>query len=194
MPDSSTPPLSTVPALARARTPSGRPGPGEFADYAAADIALVPGEDAVAALAQQTSYTLALLAHISDAEAGRCSYAPGKWTLKQILGHLTDDERIFGYRMLCLARKDPAALPGFDENLYVRSAGFEGRTWVSLMSEYQAVRESSLVFLKTLSPEAWLRRGTVNGYEASVRGLAFHIVGHELHHLDVIRERYLPLL
>ncbi len=172
--------------------PSGRPGPGEFADYAAEDIAYVQGEDAIAALEAQTPATLALLAPIPEAFASTFAYAPDKWTLKQLLGHLADDERIFQYRMLCVARGDTTPLPGFDENLYVRCAGFEARAWADLLAEYRSVREGTLGLLRTFTPEAWRRHGTVNGYGASVRGLAFHVVGHELHHLRVIEAKYLP--
>ena len=121
--------------------------------------------------------------------AGR-SYAQGKWTLKEVLGHLADDERIFAYRALCVARGDPRELQGFDENAYIASAGFEQRAWSDLLAENRSVREATLTLLGGLPPEAWLRRGTVNGYRASARGLAFHIAGHELHHLRVLRERY----
>ena len=181
-----------MPELQRHR--SGRPGPGEFAGYAAEDITYVPGEDAGAALEAQNAPTLALLGPVPEAFAASFAYAPGKWTLKQLLGHLADDERIFQYRMLCVARGDATPLPGFDEDLYVRGAGFEARAWADLLSEYRGVREGTLGLLRTFTPEAWLRRGTVNGYGASVRGLAFHVVGHELHHLRVIRAKYLPAL
>lgn len=165
---------------------SGRPGAGEYAGYAADDIAYVAGDDAVAALQAVAAETTALFA-TADAPA----YAPGKWTLKEILGHLIDDERIFAYRALCVARLDPAALPGFDENVYVAATSFESRSMDDLLREYRAVRAATIALFESLTPEEWLRKGTVNGYVASVRGLAFHIAGHELHHLRVIRERYL---
>ena len=91
-----------------------------------------------------------------------------------------------------IARGDASELPGFDENEYVRSAEFESRSLANLLAEYQSVRESSISLFSGLPPSAWLRRGMVNGYSASVRGLAFHIAGHELHHHRVVRERYLP--
>ncbi len=173
------------------RSPSGRPQAGEFAAYAQADIDYVAGEDAVAALEAQLPATLELFSPVDEELASTFVYAPGKWTLKQVVGHLADDERIFAYRALCLARNDSRPLPGFDEKDYVRFAGFESRGWGDLLAEYRAVRESTLVFFRTFTPEVWLRRGKVNGYEASVRGLAFHIVGHELHHLRIVREKYL---
>jgi uncharacterized damage-inducible protein DinB len=167
---------------------TGRPEPGEYAAYAADDIALVSGDDAVEALRATARETLALFGGLPDE---RITYAPGKWTLKEVLGHLIDDERIFAYRALCVARADMRPLPGFDEKDYVAATSFESRTFADLLREYTIVRESTIAFFESLTPTEWLRRGVVNGYEASVRGLVFHIAGHELHHLRIIRERYL---
>ncbi|MGH7579949.1 MAG: DinB family protein, partial [Gemmatimonadales bacterium] len=161
---------------APART--GRPAAGEFAAYATADIAAVPGDDAVEALQALGTETPGLLSHIGETAAAGLTYAPGKWTLKEVLGHLADDERIFAYRALCIARNDPRELPGFDENLYLTGFGFEDRTLASLLDEYRAVRGATVALL----------------YPASVRGLAFHIAGHELHHLRVLRREYLSRL
>jgi uncharacterized damage-inducible protein DinB len=170
---------------------SGRPLDGEFASYAEADIDYVEGDDAVAALEAQASDVAALIDSLDETAIAGHRYAPGKWTVKEVLGHLIDDERIFAYRMLCVARNDTRPLPGFDENDYVAATQFESRTLASLAAEYRVVRASTLAFFDSLTAEEWLRRGTVNGYEASVRGLAFHVAGHELHHLRTLRERYL---
>lgn len=172
--------------------PSGRPEPGEYADYAQSDIDAVEGEDAVEALIRQGRETVALFQELGEAN-GNLSYAPGKWSVKQVLGHLADDERIFAYRALCVARGDSRPLPGFDENDYAAAAGFENRSLADLLADFEAVRHASVTLFRGLDREAWLRRGTVNGYSASPRGLAFHIAGHELHHLRILRERYLPL-
>lgn len=174
--------------------PSGRPQPGEYAAYAQADFDLVRGDDAVAALAAAAAETLALLRPLDDAAIAGLAYAPGKWTIKEVLGHLADDERIFAYRALTIARGDGTELPGFDEVLYVATAGFEERALADLLAEYRSVRQASLAFFAGLPAAAWLRRGIVNGYSATTRGLAFHIAAHELHHLRLLRERYLPLL
>jgi hypothetical protein len=144
---------------------SGRPLPGEFASYAAEDIAHVVGDDALTALATQRERVLALLSPLDDQAVDGVTYAPGKWTLKDVLAHLADDERVFSYRLLCLARRDARVLDGFDEREYAEAA-----------------------------PAAWEHRGMANGYEASVRGLAFHIAGHELRHLRAIESLYLPRL
>lgn len=172
---------------------SGRPRPGEYADYAGEDLSFVEGDDAVAALAASGAETLELLASLDETSIAGLAYAPGKWTVKEILGHLADDERIYAYRALAIARGDEDELPGFDENRYVEVAGFEGRTLPDLTAEYVSVRQASLTLFAGLPADAWRRRGTLLGYHPTPRGLAFHIAAHELHHLRVLRERYLPL-
>lgn len=180
--------------LSPAHTPSGRPLPGEFAAYAAADIAHVAGDDALAALASQAERVLALLASADDDAVEGVAYAPDKWTLKDVVAHLADDERVFGYRMLCLARRDTRLLDGFDEKHYATEASATRRSWTSILADYSAVRNATLTFLDGLPPEAWTHCGMVNGYEGSVRGLAFHVAGHELRHLRAIETLYWPRL
>lgn len=170
---------------------TGRPATGEFAPYAADDIAYVAGDDAVAALNDQGSEVMSLLSALTEDGVAGLTYAPGKWTFKEVIGHLIDDERIFAYRALCVARADTRPLAGFDENAYVAATGFEARSLVSLAAEYRSVRAASVSLFESLTDVEWRRVGTVNGYEASVRGLAFHMAGHELHHLRVLREKYL---
>lgn len=169
----------------------GRPQPGEYGAHAEADIARVKGDDAVAALAAQALEVENLFGSLAEATIAGLRYAPGKWTPKEILGHLIDDERIFAYRALCIARGDARPLESFDENAYMAGANFEERPLTDLLREYGLVRAATIALLASLPEEAWLRRGTVAGYTASVRGLAFHIAGHELHHLRVLRDRYL---
>jgi uncharacterized damage-inducible protein DinB len=169
---------------------SGRPLDGEFAAYAKSDIDYVTGDDAVGALAAQGEEVSALLESLDEESIRARRYAPGKWTVKEVIGHLIDDERIFAYRALCVARGDVRPLPGFEENDYVAATNFESRAFANLIAEYRAVRAASLALFESLTAEEWTRRGIVNGYEASVRGLAFHMAGHELHHLRTLRERY----
>jgi uncharacterized protein (TIGR03083 family) len=171
---------------------SGRPAAGEFAEYAAEDIAHVDGDDAVTALATQRDRVVALLSPLTDDAVDGVTYAPGKWMLKDVVAHLADDERVFAYRMLCLARRDPKALEGFDEKLYAEAAAATHRPWDGILADYAAVRQATLAFLEGLPADAWHRRGIVNGYEATVRGLAFHVAGHELRHLRAIEAQYLP--
>jgi hypothetical protein len=176
------------------RIPTGRPERGEFADYATSDIDAVSGDDAVAALVQLEAETRALFESFRAVVESGATYAPGKWTLKEVLGHITDDERIFAYRILCVARGEEAELPGFDEEVYVASADFESRALSSLLKEYATLRAATVSMLVHLPIASLTRLGRVNGYSASARGLAFHIAGHELHHHRVIQERYLPLV
>jgi uncharacterized damage-inducible protein DinB len=178
--------------MKRTKQKSGRPVTGEFASYAADDIAFVQGDDAVEVMRRQEQEVLAFLGEIPEDRTRGLTYAAGKWTLKEVVGHMIDDERIFAYRILCVARKEPLALPGFEEKLYVASSDFEQRTLASLLSEYRTVRAATVSLLESFNAEMWKRRGVVNGYEASVRGLAFHVAGHELHHLRILRDRYLP--
>jgi hypothetical protein len=169
---------------------SGRPLDGEFAAYAKTDIDYVTGDDAVGALAAQGKEVTSLLESFDEESIRARQYAPGKWTVKEVIGHLIDDERIFSYRALCVARGDVRPLPGFEENDYVAATNFESRPLANLIAEYRAVRAATLTLFESLSAEEWLRRGNVNGYEASVRGMAFHMAGHELHHLRTLREKY----
>ena len=172
---------------------SGRPAPGEYADYAQVDIDAVEGDDAVAVLSVLAGETLALLQRLPEEQLAGVRYAPGKWTMKDLVAHLIDDERIFSYRVLCVARGETQPQPGFDENVYARCARAEERAWQDLLKEYSIVRAATLSLLRSLPADAWTRFGMVNGYFATARGLAFHIAGHELHHLRIVRERYLPL-
>lgn len=174
------------------RAPTGRPRAEENAPYQASDIDQVPGDDAVEALARAGDDVLALLEGLDDAAVAGVTYAPGKWTLKQVIGHLIDDERIFAYRALSIARGEAAELPGFDENGYAFHAAHEERSLASLRAEYCSVRASTLALFENLPRAAWDRRGRLNGYEATVRGLAFHIAAHERRHLRALRELYLP--
>ena len=139
--------------------------------------------------------TLALLAPLSRITASRgLTYAPGKWTLKEVVGHLADDERIFVYRALCIARGDPAPLPGFDENDYVAAAGFEARASPACSQEFRD-RAPGVVLASSRPPAGGLAaaRHRQRLRAPSARGLAFHIAGHELHHRRTLREKYLRL-
>lgn len=171
---------------------SGRPQPGEYATYAQADIDLAVGDDVCEVLRRLEPETVALFRRFGEA-GGDLSYGEGKWNVKEVLGHLADDERIFAYRALCLARGDERELPGFDERLYVTGARFAVLPMEELLADYVAVRRASVSLFRNLGADAWVRRGVVNGYLATPRGLAFHIAGHELHHHRVMVERYVPL-
>jgi len=167
-----------------------RPGADEHIDYYARYIAKVPDGDLISMLREQAVETMNLMQDLPPAKADY-AYAPGKWTVKQVVGHVTDAERIFGYRALRFARQDPTELPGFDENAYVDHANFNDRTLIDLLDEFQVVRASTIQFAKNLDPAAYERRGSANGNPISVRALLYIIAGHERHHVELLRERYL---
>lgn len=173
------------------RPSSGRPKHGEYAAYAKVDIDIVIGDDIAVALKRQEVETTHIFSTVNEQFASTFRYAPGKWTVKQVLGHLIDDERIFVYRILCIARNDSSPLPGFDQDEYVASGSFESQSLTNLLFQYRATRQATLALLSSFTPEEWLRYGVVNGYVATPRGLSFHIAGHELHHLRVLREKYI---
>ncbi|MBL8749153.1 MAG: DinB family protein [Planctomycetes bacterium] len=166
-----------------------RPGPDEFAPFFQGYVARVPDGDVIATLERQGAATVARLAGVADARGG-FAYAPGKWTVRRVVQHVADGERLFAYRALCLARGEQASLPPFDEDLYAANDGSDQRTLRSLTEEFASVRAATLTLLRGLSPDAWSRRGLVSGRPASVRAQAWIAAGHELHHLEVLRERY----
>ena len=167
-----------------------RPDEAEYAPFYAGYVSLVPPGDVRAHLGAQLHETVALLSAVTDDRAER-AYAPGKWTLKEVIGHMCDAERVFGYRMLSIGRGDPASLPSFDENLWVPASNANARTVAALVLEFAAVRASTVQLSGSLTEEAFLRRGTASGKVISVRALSYICAGHERHHLKIIRERYL---
>src|SRR5438034_1735489 len=169
---------------------TGRPDSTEYAPYYGKYIALVPDGDIAATLAGQLNATLALLRGIPE-ERGSYAYEPGKWSIKEVVGHLMDTERIFAYRALCIGRNDPTPLPGFEQDDYVANANFNARTLPSLLEEFAAVRQANVQFFKHLTDQEWQRRGTANGNEISARALAYNMAGHELHHAEILKSRYL---
>ena len=167
-----------------------RPAEGESAPYYRTYIDAVPAGDIVRTLQDQIAETSALLAGISEAKAEH-RYAPGKWSIKEVVGHLADAERVFAYRALRFARGDATPLASFDENAWVPAAGLDARTLADLAAEFQAVRGASVSLFGSLDDAAAMRRGTASGKEVVVRALAWISAGHERHHARVLRERYL---
>ncbi|MFO7846683.1 MAG: DinB family protein [Balneolaceae bacterium] len=127
-----------------------------------------------------------------DDEAALYRYREGKWSIKEVLGHMTDTERIMGYRALSFARGDSAELPGFDQDHYVDQANFDGWPLSDLMNNYESVRASTLALFRSFTDDMLLRKGVASKQPFSVRAVGFVIAGHELHHLDILREMYLP--
>ena len=167
-----------------------RPQEGEFNPYYGKYIDLVPDGDVVKTLTRQLSETLGILETIPEDRAGY-RYAEGKWSVKELLGHLTDAERIFVYRALCIARGDTQSLPGFEENDYVRGAEFDSLPLSKVIAEFETVRAATISFFENLNEEAWIRKGTANGSGVTVRAIAYILAGHERHHRQVLKDRYL---
>jgi hypothetical protein len=166
-----------------------RPAADEFAPAYAGYVALVRDERVPVHLAAQIEQTAALLGRVgADREGYR--YAAGKWSVREVVGHLSDTERVMAYRLLRVARNDATPLPSFDENAWVPPAEFDGRRLGDLVDEFRAVRAATLKLLHGLPAAAFTRRGTASGKTVSVRALAYIIAGHELHHVGVLRERY----
>jgi hypothetical protein len=166
-----------------------RPGPDEYAPFYAGYIAKLPEGDVLVALARQQDETSMLFRGVSP-ERWHFRYAPGKWSVAEVLGHLCDTERIMSHRALRFARGDATPVPGFDENRYAPAGKFDARDQVDLVDEYEAVRAATLALFSHLPDDAPVRRGVANGTEVSVRALAHIIAGHERHHLGILRERY----
>jgi uncharacterized damage-inducible protein DinB len=173
--------------LSTTRIPA--PDADEYAPFYAGYVALVRERDPAGVLKRQLPVLRSTCAGMTEAEA-LARYDTGKWSIKQVLGHLTDAERVFSYRLFRIARGDATPLAGFDENFYVEAGDFERRTVRSLLQELETARASSLRLLETLPPEVWTRRGTANGVEISVRALVFVLAGHMEHHFAILRERY----
>ena len=169
---------------------SARPGEDEYAPFYGKYVSRVPDGDVVEFLQRQLDETVGFL-RTAAAEREDHRYAPGKWSVKEVVGHVGDTERIMAYRALRIARGDQTPLPGFDENAFMELSGFAERSFASLVEEWADVRRATLQLFRNLPAEAWDRRGTASENAVSVRGLAFIIAGHVAHHLDVLRTRYL---
>ena len=167
-----------------------RPAHDELSPYYHRYIERVPDGDIVAILATQIDDTLALLRDVDDARA-LFAYAPGKWSIKEVVGHMTDVERVMSYRALRFARGDDTPLAGFDENAYTPEGCFNDRPLASLTAELASVRRATVGLLAGLPRDAWTRSGTANRSPVTVRAIAWIIAGHELHHRQLLADRYL---
>jgi len=174
-------------------TASLRPQPGEYAPYYDRYISLVPGNDVLAALTaleDQRRQMLLLLSGRTEAD-GDLRYAPEKWSLKEVLGHINDTERIMSYRALRISRGDATPIEGFEQDNYVRNGPFGRVPLADLIEDYIAVRRATVSLFRNLDEAAWTRRGIASKNEVTVRALAYIIAGHELHHRRMIEEKYL---
>jgi DinB superfamily len=182
-----------MPCMSVKLAPQVRPQPTEYAAHYEKYISLVPGTDILGVLEAQGMLMTQLLGARSERE-GNFRYAPDKWTVKEVVGHISDTERIFAYRALRISRNDKTPIEGFEQDDYVKNGGFNDRTLVDLAGEFSQVRGATLALFLGLGGDAWQRRGAANKNEVTVRALAFIIAGHELHHRRILEEKYLPAI
>ncbi len=167
----------------------GEPQETEYAPFFEAYVARVRGHDILETLERQVGQVRRTLGSVPEARAV-LSYAEGKWSVRSVVGHCSDAERVFAYRALAFARGETAPLPVFDENLYEGSSGHEAIPLHDLVEEFAAVRAATLHLLRSLPPDAWPRSGIASGKQVTVRALAFIAAGHVAHHMAILEERY----
>ncbi|HWW82390.1 MAG TPA: DinB family protein [Vicinamibacterales bacterium] len=168
----------------------GRPGPSEAAPYYFTYIDRVIGEDALGVLASQLGETVTLCADVSE-ERSLYRYAEDKWSIRQVLNHVTDAERVFAFRALWFARGFETALPSYDQNVAVPSAEADRIAWSTHIEEFRRVRLASLALFQNMPSTAWMRSGIASDHPFTVRALAYIIAGHLVHHVALLRQRYL---
>ena len=181
---------TTPTATSSTAAASFRPQPGEYTPYYDRYISLVPANDILAALEDQRREMLLLLCGLTEAD-GDLRYAPDKWSIKELLGHVNDTERIMSYRALRISRGDATPIEGYEQDDYVRNGPFARRPLADLIEDYIAVRRATVSLFRNLDEPARNRRGVANKNEVTVRALAYIIAGHELHHRRIIEEKYL---
>ncbi len=166
-----------------------RPEPDEFGDSYQGYIDQVTAENVIQALIKQGQKTYALIQQLTDEEADY-RYADGKWSVREVLGHIIDTERIMAYRALCISRGETTPLPGFDQDDYVENANFGERSLQSLSAEYDALRNANISLFNSFDENQIMQTGTASGFKTSVRALAYIIAGHEKHHHNILEEKY----
>jgi hypothetical protein len=167
-----------------------RPEDSEYASHYRGYVEKAPDVDVLSFLEEQRESLSRLIDVVGEAR-GDLRYAPGKWSVKELLGHIADTERVFAYRALVFARSDAATLPGFDQDAWARHAPFAGLSLGEVTAEVEAVRRASILQFRGLAPEAWDRAGVANNNRITVRAAAFVIAGHAQHHIDILKSRYL---
>ena len=168
-----------------------KPKPGEYPEYAQMYIKLLPGDGNLSKhLADNFETTKKFILSLPE-EKISYRYAPRKWNIKEVLVHIIDDERIFAYRILRFARNDRTELPGFDQDIFANHSYADRRSIQNILEEFETVRRSTITLIDSLQDETLLNEGVCNGYQSNVRSLAYHLAGHELHHINIIKEKYL---
>ena len=168
-----------------------KPDVNEYAPYYQRYIDLITTDDIFSFFKQQAEEILALFTNLSEDQAS-FRYTEGKWTIKEVLAHIVDSERIFGYRVLAISRGEKNPLPGFAENEYVANGKYQNRSLQSLLAEYSHLSSANLELFKSLDEEMLAQKGTASGKEVTARAILFVTIGHENHHLEIIKSRYLP--
>lgn len=167
-----------------------RPVKGDYGEYYQSYIDLVKGDDIFRILVEQNMESQNVLNSFSESK-GNYRYAEGKWTVKEVIGHMMDVERIFAYRALCIARGENQSLPGMDQNVYVANGNFNKRQLFDLNYEYRLLRESNILLYGGFDKSVLQNRGIASGYDVTVLALMFITAGHEKHHLNVLMEKYI---
>lgn len=175
------------------RAPVSRPQSDEYAPYYEKYVSLIKSDDIVGLLDAQRVQMAQLLGARSERE-GNFRYAPDKWSVKEIIGHICDSERIFAYRLLRIARGDQTPLPGFEQDDYIASGTFGERTLADMAAEFAAVRAATIALVQSLAAEAWTRRGTASDNPVTARAQAYIIAGHQMHHQNILNEKYFPAI
>lgn len=165
------------------------PEPTEYSDYHGTYIRYVTAPNVIQMLIKQGQKVFPLIQRLSPSQAGY-RYAEGKWSVKEVIGHMIDNERVMAYRALCIARGERQSLPGYDQDDYVEHAGFDDRSLESLSAEYDAQRNANVSLFNSFTDEQTRRTGTANDVTLSVRAVVHIIAGHERHHLNLLREKY----
>ena len=168
----------------------GRPASGEYGEYFDRYVVRVPESDILAVLGSQKKEFTTLLSTVGKDQEGY-RYAEGKWSIRQVVGHVIDAERVFGYRAVCIARGETTPLPSFDENPYAEAAGSDDVPLAELLMEFRSIRESHELMFRHFPPQAWQRMGHAGGSPATPRAIAYIMAGHARHHAAVLAERYL---
>ncbi|HEX3102052.1 MAG TPA: DinB family protein [Pyrinomonadaceae bacterium] len=167
-----------------------RPETNEFAPYYNNYVSLVEGDNVIPVLDAQSAELRAVFSTVPE-EKGTFAYADGKWTIKELLSHLIDGERIFAYRILRISRGDKTPIEGFEQDGYIETSNANNRTFAELLKEFDLQREGNLLMLKNISDEGSQRMGTASDKPVSVRALAYIMAGHVRHHVDILKSRYL---
>ena len=170
-----------------------RPQASDYAPHFAKYISQVPDGDFLETLGSQLKHFTRLLSPLTEKQAA-FRYAPDKWSIKEVLGHINDTERVFAYRLLRISRGDQTPLPGFEQDDYIKTANSGSRAVADLLEEFASIRRASITLIDSLDDVSWHRRGTASGKEISAQALAFIIAGHAIHHQAILEKQYLPAL